>query len=267
MSNLSFFEFESKHVRTATCSGEIAFCLVDVLLAMNSTTTVTAVKAAVSEGLGDEYVINILILDSLGREQDTAFILEAGLTFLLARSRTEIGKQLNRLIHTEILPSLRKTGRYSVNPTSTAPQQTQVLPKTTAEMLLVYAQQLVEQEQRMTDAEQRISAIEQRSIDAAEELNQLPPSKEPAPPLTERASLRQLVNKWCDATNVDRHIAWRKLYIELYYRDGFNVNTRMKKGEYKTKLDLIASYGKIGVLYGIACDIFGNGNSQGGSHA
>jgi prophage antirepressor-like protein len=237
------------------------------LTAMGSSTKAYQAKGLIREGLGDDAVIVIPIHDALGREQETLFVLEAGLTFLLARSRTEIGKQLNRLIHTEILPSLRKTGRYSVNPTSTASQKTQVPPKTTAEMLLVYAQQLVEQEQRMTDAEQRISAIEQRSIDAAQSLNLLPAPTEIAPPLTERDSLRQLVNKWCDATNVNRQIAWRKLYTELYYRDGFNVNTRMKKGEYKTKLDLIASYGKIGVLYGIACDIFGNGNSQGGSHA
>ena len=147
-------------------------------------------------------------------------------------------------------PEIAQAQTYFATKTREAEtQQTQVSPKTTAEMLVVYAQQLVDQEQRMTDAEQRISAIEQRSIDAAEELHQLPPSKEPAPPLTERDSLRQLVNKWCDATKVHQQIAWRKLYSELYYRDGFNVNSRMKKGEYKTKLDLIADCGKIGDLY------------------
>ncbi len=152
-------------------------------------------------------------------------------------------------------------------------------PKTHAEITLAHSQRLVDDEkwkaqkekwqaesdQRFASLESDMQKMKQRRIDAIKELHQLPPSKEPAPPLTERASLRQLINKWCDATKVDQQIAWRKLYTELYYRDGFNVNTRMKKGEYKTKLDLIASCGKIGVLYAIARDIFGSG--QGSSRA
>jgi hypothetical protein len=151
-------------------------------------------------------------------------------------------------------------------------QQAAPPPKTQAEINLVQAQLMVDREkweaeanQRFTSLESKVQKIEQIRIDATNELHQLPPSKEPAPPLTERASVRQLVNKWCDATNVNQQIAWRKLYTELYYRDGFNVNARMNKGEHKTKLDLIASCGKISVLYAIARDIFGSG--QGGSHA
>jgi hypothetical protein len=157
----------------------------------------------------------------------------------------------------------------------------QTTPKTQAEINLFQAQLMVDREkweaetqkwkaesdQRFQSLESKVQKIEQKSIDATNEIHQLPPSKEPAPPLTERASVRQLVNKWCDATNVNQQIAWRKLYTELYYRDGFNVNARMNKGEYKTKLDLIASCGKISVLYSIACDIFGNSSGQGGSHA
>jgi hypothetical protein len=135
-------------------------------------------------------------------------------------------------------------------------------PKSQAEMLLVYAQQLVDQEQRLARTEQRLEAIEQRSIDAVQTLSLLPAPTEPAPPLTERASLRQLINKWCNATNVDQHLAWTKLYSELYYRDGFSVTARMKKGKYSTKLDLIVDSGKLSVLYAIAQDIFGSTNGE-----
>jgi hypothetical protein len=136
------------------------------------------------------------------------------------------------------------------------------LPKSQAEVTLALAQQLVDQEQRVQAVEARVHQIEQRSIEAIETLALLPPPKESAPLMTERASLRQLINKWCDATNVDQHLAWTKLYIELYYRDGFSVNARMKKGKYATKLDLIVDCGKLSVLYAIAQDIFGN--SKGG---
>jgi prophage antirepressor-like protein len=114
MSNLSFFEFKSKQVRTAVISGEIAFCLGDLFMAMRSTTTIAAAKALLEEELGDGVVIDHPIVDALGRQQIAVFVFQAGLTFLLSRSRTELGKQLNRLIHKEILPSLRKTGKYEV---------------------------------------------------------------------------------------------------------------------------------------------------------
>jgi hypothetical protein len=146
-----------------------------------------------------------------------------------------------------------------------AAQQTP--PKTQAEITLAHSQQLVDQERRLKSVESDVQQMKQIRIDAIKELHQLPPSKEPAPPMTERASLRQLVNKWCDATHVDQQIAWRKLYTELYYRDGFNVNARMKNGKYAKKIDAIVDCGKMSVLYAIACDIFGNGSGQGGSRA
>jgi hypothetical protein len=181
------------------------------------------------------------------------------------------------LLPGEIAAKLRRLGAKAIADTIKQESQSQSsniknIESTPGELILMLAQQLVDHERWKaetqkwkTETDQRLDVIEQKSIDATHELHQLPPSKEPAPPMTERASVRQLVNKWCDANNVNQQVAWRKLYTELYYRDGFSVNSRMKKGEYKTKLDLIASCGKISVLYSIACDIFGNG--QGGSRA
>jgi hypothetical protein len=97
----------------------------------------------------------------------------------------------------------------------------QAPPKTQAEINLVQAQLMVDREkweaetqkwkaesdQRFQSLESKVQKIEQKSIDATNELHQLPPSQEPAPPLTERASLRQLINQWCDATNVNQQIA------------------------------------------------------------
>jgi hypothetical protein len=154
-------------------------------------------------------------------------------------------------------------------------------PKTHAEITLAHSQRLVDDErwkaqkekweaeanQRFTSLESDMQKMKQIRIDAIEELHQLPPSKEPAPPLTERASLRQLVNKWCKATNIDQHTAWTKLYSELYYRDGFSVNARMNSGKYAKKIDAIIDCGKLSVLYAIARDIFGSGSGQGGSRA
>jgi hypothetical protein len=129
-------------------------------------------------------------------------------------------------------------------------------PKSQAEVTLALAQQLVDQEQRVQAVEARVHQIEQRSIDAIETINLLPAPTETAPPLTERDSLRKLINAWCRSNNIDHQEAWRTLYNELYIRDGFSVNARIKNSKATSKLELVAEHGKLGILYAIATEIF-----------
>ncbi len=129
-------------------------------------------------------------------------------------------------------------------------------PKSQAEMLLIYAQQLVDQEQRIHAVESRVQRIEQQSIDAIEIINLLPAPTEPAPPLTERDSLRKLINAWCRVSNIEHEQAWRTLYAELLIRDGFSVNARIKNSKATSKLELVVEHGKLGILYAIATEIF-----------
>lgn len=112
--SLTPFQFESKIVRTIDVNGEIAFSLSDSLKAIDSNTGVDKAEKSIIEGLGDEWVIKRPILDSLGRVQEMTFVFEAGLTFIISRSRTEVGKRFNRWLHTEVLPSIRKTGQYNI---------------------------------------------------------------------------------------------------------------------------------------------------------
>lgn len=122
-SNIVSFAFHDRSVRTAKKDdGSIWFCLADCLAAMESKTNITQTKLAIAEALGDELLINLPVPDALGREQDTLFISESGVTFLLTRSRTAAGKSLNKFIHCEVLPSIRKTGGYSMSGSS-APRQ------------------------------------------------------------------------------------------------------------------------------------------------
>jgi hypothetical protein len=128
--------------------------------------------------------------------------------------------------------------------------------KSQAEITLALAQQQVDQEQRMQAVEAKVHQIEQRSIDAIEAINLLPAPTEPAPPLTERDSLRKLINAWCRSNNIEHEKAWRVLYAELYIRDGFSVNARIKNSKATSKLELVAEHGKLGILYAIATEIF-----------
>jgi phage antirepressor YoqD-like protein len=137
LSNLSFFEYGSRQVRTATIDGSIYFGLSDVLRVMKSSTTTTAAVAMISEGMGDGYVKSIIIPDAIGRAQETLFLSEGALTFLLGRSRTEAGKGLNRLIHTQILPTIRATGKYEVQPSPPALPAMPKVPTTFREAMLL----------------------------------------------------------------------------------------------------------------------------------
>lgn len=117
MSNLSVFKFEeSKDVRTLTDErdGSAWFVLKDVLQAMDRKgTRSNEAKASIDDGLGDGYVKTVP-LQTAGGKQNTIIINEPAVTFLVSRSNTEAGKKLNRWIHAEVIPSIRKTGSYSV---------------------------------------------------------------------------------------------------------------------------------------------------------
>ena len=112
-SNLIPFQFESRVVRGTDQNGDPWFILRDLLDAMESTTKVTDAVESVKQGLGDGFASDVPILDSLGRKQTAIIVSEAAATYLLARSNTEKGRELNRFIHVEVLPSIRKTGSYS----------------------------------------------------------------------------------------------------------------------------------------------------------
>jgi prophage antirepressor-like protein len=121
MSNLSSFQFNNNQVRVVMIDGEPWFVLTDVLQNLDSNTKVTEVKASICEGLGKEFV-NTVPLQTNGGLQDTTIISEAGLTFWVSRGRTELAKKMNRWIHKEVLPSIRKTGKYEIPQKQELPQ-------------------------------------------------------------------------------------------------------------------------------------------------
>jgi prophage antirepressor-like protein len=113
--NLLSRVFEGQDVRIAIAdqTGEPWFVLRDVLGAMGSSTKLSDAKVSIEQGLGKGEVVD-LPLQTAGGTQDTTIISEAAATFLIARSNTEKGRKLNRWIHSEVLPSIRKTGSYGM---------------------------------------------------------------------------------------------------------------------------------------------------------
>jgi len=123
MSNIIEFAFENKEVRITDRDGENWFVLRDVLVAMDTKTTRQEAVKTIEDGIGSE-AVNSIPLQTSGGVQNTLVISESAVTYLLARSNTEEGRRLNKWIHTEVLPSIRKTGQYkSTTNTTEIPKQ------------------------------------------------------------------------------------------------------------------------------------------------
>lgn len=122
MSDIISFYFQldessdAPEIRTITHeqTGDNWFVLKDVLRAMGTATKITDAVDAINQGLGVEFVIGVPIPDSLGRAQETLIAAEAAVTYLVSRSNTDRGRLLNRFLHVDVLPQLRKTGEFRI---------------------------------------------------------------------------------------------------------------------------------------------------------
>jgi prophage antirepressor-like protein len=113
MSALTVFQFEQQSIRTAVVDGQPVFCLLDLLRAMGSTTAAHKARYSLQEVFGEEGFIE-LPLQTAGGIQNAVFVFQPSMTYLISRSRTEAGKNLNRFMHTEVLPSIHKTGTFGI---------------------------------------------------------------------------------------------------------------------------------------------------------
>ena len=75
-------------------------------------------------------------------------INESGLYSLILRSQLPSAKRFKRWVTSEVLPAIRKTGKYAIEK-----------PKSVAEMCLLNAQALVDQERRLASIDTEISEI------------------------------------------------------------------------------------------------------------
>ena len=105
--------------RVAGTSEEPLFCLADICKVLGL--RVDAVQSRLSDA-----PIRIGVTDSLGREQQMNFVNEKNLYKVIMRSDKPQAEPFQDWVCGEVLPSIRKTGEYSVKP---------ALPKTYLEAL------------------------------------------------------------------------------------------------------------------------------------
>ena len=112
MNEIKIFENPAfGQIRTLGTVEEPLFCLTDVCNALGLQ------QGHVRERLDDGVVSTEPIVDSLGRTQLANFVNEDGLYDVILDSRKPEAKRFRKWITSEVLPSIRKTGSYSVTST------------------------------------------------------------------------------------------------------------------------------------------------------
>ncbi len=110
-SQLIPFNFEAKEIRVLTDeSNQPWFVAKDVCELLGYADH----KKALSM-LDTDEGSRIPLIDSLGREQETLTINESGLYTLIIRSNKPKAKEFRKWVTSVVLPSIRKTGSYSIN--------------------------------------------------------------------------------------------------------------------------------------------------------
>ena len=109
---LSQFNFQTNAVRTIAENGEIWFVAKDISKALDYSQSSTA--AVIFQSVPDEWK-GIKPIDTLGGRQKLLMISEQGLYFFLGRSDKPKALPFQKWLAGEVLPSIRKTGSYSVS--------------------------------------------------------------------------------------------------------------------------------------------------------
>ncbi|RKL52314.1 Bro-N domain-containing protein (plasmid) [Candidatus Liberibacter asiaticus] len=110
MSTITPFEFESNKIRTIVDKDQnIWFVAKDVATALGYENSNEAINAH-CYGVAKRYPIS----DSLGRTQKVRIIAEPDVYRLLVKSTLPSAQKFERWVFEEVLPTLRKTGSYSV---------------------------------------------------------------------------------------------------------------------------------------------------------
>lgn len=73
--------------------------------------------------LDDDEKDDVILTDAIGREQKMNVVNEPGLYSLVLGSRKPEAKEFKRWLTHEVIPTIRKTGTYSINPAANLKQQ------------------------------------------------------------------------------------------------------------------------------------------------
>jgi anti-repressor protein len=111
MSNIKIFNHpQFGDIRTTGTPDNPEFCAMDLCRALGYANG----RDAVAKHVEEDDVAKRDTTDSIGRTQLLTYVNESGMYALVLGSKLESAKKFKRWITSEVLPSIRKTGTYSV---------------------------------------------------------------------------------------------------------------------------------------------------------
>ncbi|WP_013334705.1 BRO-N domain-containing protein [Gloeothece verrucosa] len=273
--SLSVFSYGNNQIRIVLIDGEPWFVAKDVCNVLEHSDVSMACQRLKSYEKGTSIVC------TPGGNQEMAIISESGLYRLVLTSRKPQAEPFQDWVCQEVLPSIRQTGRYEVQP----PQ-----PKAQGELILMLAQEAVERDKRINAleaehnetrhemamiksqladttgrldrqaAEWRIGfdmlqKTKQEAWDALDLLQSDWKNSKEIAQLTTRSRINLLVRSFCKLTGVSYKDVFTNFYLQLKYRYHYDVKARARNSR-RTLIDQVEQDGQIENLYLIALQFF-----------
>lgn len=248
MNEITSWNYEGAEVRTVQIDGEPWFVLADICRELEISHVKDTATRIDEDDLGQTEVI-----DRMGRSQKVWIINESGLYTVILRSDKPQAKPFRKWVTSVVLPSIRKTGSYSVqqpNAFENLSPQLQVLIQMETRQKQIEARQ-AEQATTLAGLEQKLqNTCEVIALDKT----------------AWRKDSEHLINKIARATG-DGYGGIRLLYEEIYRsiesRAGVSLNTRLtnkrnrmagegvckSKRDKLTRIDIIAEDKKLIEIY------------------
>lgn len=244
---IQVWNYESSEIRTVQVNGEPWFVLADVckVLEISNSRNISSRLEQDEKG--------VTLVDTLGGAQQMTIINESGLYTVILRSDKPQAKPFRKWVTSVVLPSIRKTGSYSVqqpNAFENLSPQLQVLIQMETRQKQIEARQ-AEQATALAGLEQKLqNTCEVIALDKT----------------AWRKDSEHLINKIARATG-DGYGGIRLLYEEIYRsiesRAGVSLNTRLpnkrnrmagegickSKRDKLTRIDIIAEDKKLIEIY------------------
>lgn len=110
MSGIQPFDFQGVAVRVAEIDGQLLWVARDVGNALELADVRTTLRSFTAKEKGRHSV------PTLGGEQKMMMVTEQGLYRLIFQSRKKSAKAFQTWVFSEVLPAIRKTGKYAVDP-------------------------------------------------------------------------------------------------------------------------------------------------------
>ena len=206
MNELQVFEHPAfGEVRTVTIDGEPWFVGKDVAGVLGYVNPQKAVRTHT-----DDEDRTVTVLDTISGPKETVAINESGLYSLIMSSKLPSAKEFKRGVTSEVLPTIRRQGSYSI------PQ-----PMTPAQLIAAQAQVLVPMEQRMDAIQSQQTALEQRVETAIKVFSR--PSEDHW-----KADIDKAIKEQCQEKGMNLLAVRGKLYQELERKCGCNIDSRLR---------------------------------------